>query len=417
MMKVLWFSATPSLYEEKKFGGWIASLELVVRNYCKNIELGIAFEHPDSVFKKETDNVTYYPMNIQCGAIGKLKSKANPNSKWDALKKKSLAVIEDFKPDIIQVFGSEWPYGALAEEVSIPVVIHMQGFLNVYNTSDSLAYRTFDDLCYHKFSPKSVLNGLLVKKRRQNQNEFEKQIMKKNRYFFGRTEWDKNIVRYYSPDAKYFYCPEALRPAIYDSQVKWSYHEDKKMNIVTISHAGTLKGNEILLRTAKILKEDFGFDFEWRVAGNPKAFSIFERKVGVKHEDVNIKLLGLIDADTIAKELSQAHIYVHPAIIDNSPNSLCEAQLIGCPVVTANVGGIPQLVTNEKTGILDPYNEPHTLAFCIMNLNNDREKLTMLSDNERKTALERHSPSAIAKYLTDYYEEIISDFSSNSRQA
>ena len=46
-MRVLWFSVTPSLYEEKVTGGWVASLERVVRQYGKNIELGIAFEHSD----------------------------------------------------------------------------------------------------------------------------------------------------------------------------------------------------------------------------------------------------------------------------------------------------------------------------------------------------------------------------------
>lgn len=409
-MKVLWFSATPSLYEEKQIGGWIASLELVVRKYCKDIELGIAFEHSDSIDKKKTDNVTYYPMNINYGAMTKMKAKSNPLFKWTQLKQRCLSVVEDFKPDIIQVFGSEWPYGDLVNDVSVPVVVHMQGFLNIYNISNSIAYRVSDDLKFHKYSPKSVLNGMTIKKRRRCQDDFEKQLMGKNKYFFGRTEWDKNIVKYYSEQAKYFHCPEAIRPAIYESKVKWSYSQDQTMNLVTISHAGTLKGNEILLRTAKLLKQDFNFNFKWRVAGNPKTFQMFEKIVGFKHEDVNIELLGVIDAEQIAKELSQAHAYVHTAIIDNSPNSLCEAQLIGCPVIAANVGGIPQLVTDGKTGILYPYNEPHTLAFNIMNLYQKKDRLTELSVNEISMAHERHAPKAIADRLLQCYEEIIDDY-------
>ena len=412
-MRVLWFSATPSLFEEKKSGGWIASLETAIRKYGKDIELGIAFEYSANAQKKKSGIVTYYPMTIKKGFIDKIKSKGNPNAKWIYLQEKSFKVIEDFKPDIIQVFGSEWPYGALTQEINIPLVVHMQGFLNVYNTSESLAYRIFDDLAYHKYGPNAILNGIMTKKKRRNQNDFEKMIMKSNYYFFGRTNWDEHIVKYYSPNAKYFYCPEALRPAIYDSAVRWQYNSSPKMKIITISQAGILKGNEMILRTAKLLKEDFGFDFEWRVAGNPEAFSRFEKKVGVRHQDVNIQLLGMIDAETIAKELSQAHIYVHPAIIDNSPNSLCEAQVIGCPVVSANVGGIPQLVTDGETGILYPYNEPHTLAFIIMDLYGDKHKLSYLSQNEQKTACKRHDPSLIVDHITKCYTEIIRDYTSH----
>ena len=42
-MRVLWFSVTPSLYDEKKYGGWIASLERIVKKYGNNIELAISF--------------------------------------------------------------------------------------------------------------------------------------------------------------------------------------------------------------------------------------------------------------------------------------------------------------------------------------------------------------------------------------
>ena len=46
----------------------------------------------------------------------------------------------------------------------------------------------------------------------------------------------------------------------------------------------------------------------------------------------------MIDSEQVAQELSSSRVYIHPAIIDNSPNSLCEAQIVGCPVIAANVG-------------------------------------------------------------------------------
>lgn len=178
------------------------------------------------------------------------------------------------------------------------------------------------------------------------------------------------------------------------------------MRIVTISGASALKGNDLILRTAKILK-DFGFDFEWRVAGNKNSFSFFEHIIGLRHSDLNINLLGFINANEVAKELSEADVYVHTSIIDNSPNSLCEAQLIGCPVIATNVGGIPQLVDNGKTGLLFPYNEPHTLAFTLMNIFGNKIQLEKLSKNEISASIIRHDEQKIMHRLIDIYSEII----------
>lgn len=66
-MRVLWFSINPSLFtphtDGHNGGGWIASLEQIVRTE-QNIQLGIAFEFSDNHFHYDKDGVTYYP--IRC---------------------------------------------------------------------------------------------------------------------------------------------------------------------------------------------------------------------------------------------------------------------------------------------------------------------------------------------------------------
>ena len=94
--------------------------------------------------------------------------------------------------------------------------------------------------------------------------------------------------------------------------------------------------------------------------------------------------------------------------MDNSPNSICEAQIIGIPVITTYVGGIPSLVKNKETGILVPSNEPHTLAMEIIKLSRNTELMNRLSDNERQTAGARHNPDTIKNTLTEIYRTILS---------
>ena len=70
----------------------------------------------------------------------------------------------------------------------------------------------------------------------------------------GRTEWDRNIVKYYSPGTKYYYAPEAICPLIYESAGSWLYRPQAKLRLLIVSRADTRKGNEIILRTAQLLK-------------------------------------------------------------------------------------------------------------------------------------------------------------------
>ena len=408
-MRVLWFSVTPSMYEEKTYGGWVASLEHIIRKYANGINLGIAFEHPDKCFKVERDGVTYYPMNKATSRLRQLRLKLNYANDWKFLRPLAHNVINDFKPDIIHCFGSEWPFGLIADEVDIPIVIHMQGFINIYSLSESMCCRNSDIYKYHHYNPAAIIHYWYLSLKSSRANKREREIMRRNKYFMGRTEWDKNIVKYYSPDAKYYHCEEAIRPGILHSGRRWSFVPHCKMRIVTISSASSLKGNGTILRTAKLMK-DFGFDFEWRVAGSMDTFKLFESITGLRHADLGIRLLGFINADEVAKELSEADAYVHTAIIDNSPNSLCEAQLIGCPVVSTCVGGIPQLVSHGRTGLLYPFNEPHTLAFTLMNIHGDRLLLESLSANEQSVAGKRHDEQSIMTRLQEIYGDIIKSY-------
>lgn len=406
-MRVLWFSVTPSMYCEGTSGGWIASLEDVIRKYCNDIDLAVAFIHTDKWFKKKEGNVTYYPIRPYGSKLDILQCKLNRSKEWKFLKPHMINIIKDFCPDIIQCFGSEWPFALISQEVKIPVVVHMQGFMNVYNMSGLFSYSNFDAFLYAFPKLMPLLNAAFRNYRIQFSNAREKEIMRTNHYFMGRTEWDYKIVKYYSCKSRYYYCSEAIRPEIYDSYVTWKSPSSKKKLIVTITQAGILKGNEIILRTAKLLKDEFDYNFEWQVAGNLDEFEKFEKKTGINHNDVNVRLIGMIDAKTIAMKLASAHVYVHPAIIDNSPNSLCEAQLIGCPVIAANVGGISSLIEDGSTGILYPYNEPHMLAFNIMQYCDNEDMLNSISKSEKIVSKKRHDPFSISNQLVNIYKDII----------
>lgn len=402
-MRVLWFTMTPGCYDVVNTGSWIEALQKVFRQYLPEVKLGMVFEHNDEAFKVEKDGVTYYPIH--------LKHTAWPKDHYNRIRPNYIKAIEDFKPDIIQCFGTErWHYGLLANEINIPFVIHIMGFMNIYDVMDEKVIHPMDYWKYLSYNPLKVYLIRKHEKRLKKENqELERKVMACNRYFMGRTDWDRNIVKYYSPGSKYFHCEEAIRSEIYSSKKSWAFHEKRKLRLLTVGNAGSLKGNEIMLQTAWLLKNQFNIDFEWRYTSSAYTISFFEKLNDIKCKDVNIKLIGRLNASQIAEELANADFYIHPSIIDNSPNTVCEAQLIGTPVIAANVGGISQLVEDGKTGWLYPYSEPHTLAFKIMNLIGKQCLLEKVSLEEQTISQERHNPQELAIRIIDIYNYILND--------
>lgn len=100
-MRVLWFSITPSLFDPRtnqhNGGGWIASLEQIVRR-MRQVELGVAFNYSGDSPKQVVDGVAYYPIPIKSSSwMGRIKQR----SKQQKDLQQYLDIIADFKPDLI----------------------------------------------------------------------------------------------------------------------------------------------------------------------------------------------------------------------------------------------------------------------------------------------------------------------------
>lgn len=98
---------------------------------------------------------------------------------------------------------------------------------------------------------------------------------------------------------------------------------------------------------------------------------------------------------------------MHPSYIDNSPNSVCEAQILGIPIIACNVGGLSTIVTHNETGILIPSNGVFELVSEIINYNQSPARYFEMGIKARDKALVRHDKKAIVKSLMESYIKII----------
>lgn len=406
-MRVLWFSVTPSLFNpfsnSHNGGGWIASLEQIVRK-SDVIDLGIAFYFGNDYNVYHNDGVKYYTLpNDHRSLIQRLVASDDTNARVD----RYLKIVDDFKPDIIHVFGSENDFGLICDKTDIPVVIHMQGSLPPYhNALFPIGMNKLDFLSGRGLTWRRRLIGWRSESSFRRKAERETKILKNCRFFMGRTAWDKNIVKLFNPSAMYYHCEEALRDSFINGDKVWKYRERTKMLIVSVISNPWYKGVDLILKTAKLLKVDVGLQFEWAVYG-VSDIRFFENKYGVKAHDVNVDIKGSVGKETLVDALCDASCYVHTSYIDNSPNSLCEAQYLGVPVLATYVGGIPSLVEDGHTGILFPANDPYSLAGHLQVIHNNRQFSENLGNAARRIAIDRHNPDSIGASLLNIYKSVL----------
>ena len=117
--------------------------------------------------------------------------------------------------------------------------------------------------------------------------------------------------------------------------------------------------------------------------------------------------MGTASKEELAEALCATSCYVHPSYIENSPNSVCEAQILGVPIIATHVGGISSLIDDGCNGILFPANAPYTAASLIKQLTSDRELAERLSSNAIEKATKRHCPNEIIIRLYNIYDYII----------
>ena len=100
-------------------------------------------------------------------------------------------------------------------------------------------------------------------------------------------------------------------------------------------------------------------------------------------------------------------LYIHNAYIENSPNSICEAQITGIPIISTDVGGIPSLIENGKTGFLVPIDSPELMADKIISLSQNKELLCKISKKAQIAEKQRHDEKKILNQLLNCYRSII----------
>ena len=423
-MKVLWITNVlfPDICNKigvkpPVTGGWMkASARAIIDVGC-GIELAVATLYGNNYRKEVINGIIYYclPFNVY-------------NNKYDCrLESWWSKVSEDFKPDVVHIHGTEFPHGLayLKGVGSEKVVVSIQGLVGVYAryslgqipVKELKRFRTIYDL--FKGHMLKIPDNMF------KSGAIENECLKLSHHVIGRTSWDKDHVWAVNPHAEYHFCNETLRAPFYN--MCWEYEKCEPHTIFLSQAHKPIKGIHKVVEALPYIIREFP-DVKVYVAGNDFVsrrsvkdrlrFGTYAKYVLTLMERLDVKehfvFTGLLDETQMAERYRLANVFICPSSIENSPNSLCEAQLMGTPVIASYVGGIPDMVENGKSGLLYRFEEHEMLAACVCALFKNNVLAKHLSRNGRNCALVRHNAKTNAIHTINIYNNIINDTSWNT---
>jgi glycosyltransferase involved in cell wall biosynthesis len=408
-MKVLWFTNIPlpghTGTEVAAFctsGGWIVML---LGELCKHADIEIGVVTASPVRKEVRHNVQGVDfIVIPCQKNDGIFSNTH-------VLRRCAEIVHEWQPDLVHIHGTERLYGLLSARkmIDTPTVISIQGLLGPY--SEWYHYFGTSTLCdvirMHRWVEPIVLRGPLWGLRKYRQGaKVEKEIIQGNINFMGRTLWDRAHVIALNPQAAYYTVGELLRQPFWDSH--WCLEKCQRHRILFTNAGHPRKGPGILLDVIPLLKQKYP-DIQVAIAGSVSLRSGYGRYIRRRICELGGSAieLGQLTAQQLANEMLASHVFVSPSFIDNSPNAVCEAQLIGMPVVSTYTGGVPSLIEEGRTGLFFPSGDVPMLATRLQELFEGDELVMRLSVQARHVACDRHDPQAVVHQVLAVYEHVL----------
>lgn len=385
-----------------------ASAESLLKEFGE-LQLGVASIYAGKEFQiKEINGVTYYLLpSVSRGSYS-----IELEGLW-------IKVKDHFQPDVTHIHGSEYPHGlAYVNGVGGQhVVVSIQGLISVC-----------ERYCFAGIPPSVLLKNITLrdcvrrdtifrqKRSMRQRGNFEKLLLGKVKNVIGRTSWDRTQVWGINPNAKYHFCNETLRETFYGHS--WDYSNCEPFRVFLSQAHYPLKGLHQLIAALPLVLREFpntkvyvaGNNFtnvkNWRLGG----YGSYIKSLLKKHDLTDrFFFTGILTAEEMRQQYLKSNVFVCPSSIENSPNSVGEAQLLGVPCVASYVGGTPDMIKHETSGMLYRFEETEMLAKSLCRVFKDPGWAKGLGTKGQKDAMERHNQFNNTIKLHSIYSEICNE--------
>ena len=190
-------------------------------------------------------------------------------------------------------------------------------------------------------------------------------------------------------------------PYCIDSGEYSACYNSEKNTIVYFGRLDIEKGVDVLIEAVKDL------NITLKIIGTGPLESYLKKKV-IEERITNVYFKGFIPHDKIKEEISKALFTVVPSIwYENYPYSIIESFVLGKPVVASRIGGIPELVRDNETGLTFEPGNVDDLKKKIHYLFSNRDFVYKMGKNARLWAEENLNYDKHYDILVNKYHSIL----------
>ena len=396
------------------FGGWLINASKDLANK-EDVELSIAFpSNKANKFRElKGEKINYYPF---------IPVKENDNKVIEN-NESFETLLNNLKPDIVHIYGTEIAHTLsmvnTCNKINIKTVISVQGLVSIIEKhmySNLPIYAIYGNT-FRNIIRKDNVRGLKKLFRNRGKNEIE--AIKRTNHIIGRTTWDKACSNQINPQANYHFCNETLREEFYKHQ--WDVNDCEKHSIFLSQGQYPIKGLHYMLEAIPLILKRFpkakvyisGKDITKSDSIKDKLLMTYYGKYIKKmikklNLERNVVFTGPLDEKKMCQRYLKSHVFVCPSSIENSPNSLGEAMILGVPSVASYVGGIPDMLKDKEEGFLYQHDAPYVLAQYVCEIFENQDLALKFSKNARERALKTHDRDENTRRLIEIYNEIVS---------
>ena len=397
-------------------GGWITGLSDI---FDKREDIELCLVAPYLAGKE----LTYVKWGIKSEFYGFQKRILDPCIYDESVEDTFRNILKEVKPDIVHIFGTEFPHSlSMVRAYNRPerTIVHIQGLISfiamhyeAYLPSTAVNKSTFRDFIKRD-------NILAQKKKFEKRGIFEIEALKNVNNVFYRTDWDKACVKMINSAIKLHYAGEMLREEFYTGN--WSYETCEKKSIFVSQGNYPVKGLHLMLNALNIVKKKYP-NVKLYISGDniyKKAdiksklrqsyYSVYIEKL-IKELDLesNIEFTGSLTAEEMKRHYLECNVFVSSSSIENSPNSIGEAMLLGVPIIASYVGGCSSLLEHKKEGILYQADAYYMLAAYICQLFEDKDMAMRLGEKAALRAKNQYERETIIKDIFNTYKGMIGE--------
>lgn len=193
-------------------------------------------------------------------------------------------------------------------------------------------------------------------------------------------------------------------------QKDYNHKNDRPFTITTVARLYVTKGLTHLLDTAALVKQTHP-NVEFKVYGEGELRGeLLAKANGLGLDGKTIFAGAFSSREELTRIMNNTDIFLLSSVLEGQPLVIVEAMAYGCPIVSTNVGGIPELITDGVNGLLCPPQEPQCLAEKIKLLADDPSMRERLGRAARK--FYENSPfeaKSAANFFVEVYGKVLEE--------